>query len=175
MHPNTATIEKLFTSVDRHDLEAIADCYAEDATFQDIAFRLRGKAAIRKMWRMVVSGDIRVTLQACDANDGEGRAEVLDIYTPLLSASFRAAGLTTVALPTVAVAAYIKEDTTTRPTTKTRTESRFRRPCPGPFDSVFHQIKIHRFSDDRKMMAPAARMMSLSRYPGKSSENDDFR
>ena len=81
MHPNTAKIEKLFTSVDRHDLEAIADCYAEDATFQDIAFRLRGKAAIRKMWRMIVSGDIRVTLQACDANDSEGRAEVLDIYT----------------------------------------------------------------------------------------------
>ena len=96
--------------------------------------------------------------------------------TPLLSASFRAAGLTTVALPAVAVAAYIKEDTTTRPTTKTRTESRFRHPCPGPFDSVFHQIKIHRFSDDRKMMAPAARMMSLATAPAevqKTTISDD--
>ena len=25
MHPNTAMIEKLFTSLDRHDLQAIAD------------------------------------------------------------------------------------------------------------------------------------------------------
>jgi len=43
MHSNAIVIERLFTSLDRHDHRAMADCYDENATFHDIAFDLNGR------------------------------------------------------------------------------------------------------------------------------------
>jgi len=81
MHPNAMLIERLYTSLDRHDDKAMAECYANDATFRDIAFDLKGRANIASMWRMIVSGDIQVTIENIDAGDREGVARIVDRYT----------------------------------------------------------------------------------------------
>lgn len=59
-----ATIQALYAALDRHDGDAAAACYADDATFEDPAFgRLTG-GAVKDMWRMLTarSADLSVTL-----------------------------------------------------------------------------------------------------------------
>ena len=48
-----ATIQALYSALDRHDGEAAAACYTDDAVFEDPAFgRLTG-GAVKNMWRML--------------------------------------------------------------------------------------------------------------------------
>lgn len=59
-----ATIHALYAALDRHDGEAAAACYTDDAVFEDPAFgRLTG-GAVKDMWRMLAerSDDLAVTL-----------------------------------------------------------------------------------------------------------------
>jgi ketosteroid isomerase-like protein len=59
-----ATIHALYAALDRHDGEAAAACYTDDAVFEDPAFgRLTG-GALKDMWRMLAerSADLAVTL-----------------------------------------------------------------------------------------------------------------
>ena len=59
-----ATIQALYAALDRHDGEAAAACYTDDAVFEDPAFgRLEG-GAVKDMWRMLAerSDDLAVTL-----------------------------------------------------------------------------------------------------------------
>ena len=58
------TIQALYAALDRHDGEAAAACYTDDAVFEDPAFgRLTG-GAVKNMWRMLAerSDDLAVTL-----------------------------------------------------------------------------------------------------------------
>jgi ketosteroid isomerase-like protein len=58
------TIQALYAALDRHDGEAAAACYTDDAVFEDPAFgRLTG-GAVKDMWRMLTerSDDLAVTL-----------------------------------------------------------------------------------------------------------------
>ena len=80
-HPNAAVLRRLFTSLDRHDDAAIAECYAPTATFRDIAFDLHGKDRIHGMWQMICRGDIKVTIESVEADDLTGRARIVDEYT----------------------------------------------------------------------------------------------
>lgn len=81
MHPNGELIRKLFRSIDAHDYRAAAACYAENARFRDIAFDLDGRNKIASMWRMIVDGDIRVTVERVDADNASGSARIVDVYT----------------------------------------------------------------------------------------------
>jgi ketosteroid isomerase-like protein len=81
MHPHALLLRQLFTALDRRDARAIADCYHPDATFRDIAFDLHGKSEVSAMWRMICAGDIRVTFDVLHADDREGHAKVVDVYT----------------------------------------------------------------------------------------------
>ena len=45
-HPNSVVIRRLYAALKAGDHRAAAACYADGATFEDIAFRLQGKAAI---------------------------------------------------------------------------------------------------------------------------------
>jgi len=81
MHPNALLLQRLFSSLDRKDDKAMAACYHTEATFQDIAFALRGKAEIADMWRMICAGDIRTTFEILQADDATGRVKVIDEYT----------------------------------------------------------------------------------------------
>ena len=59
-----ATIQALYSALDRHDGEAAAACYTDDAVFEDPAFgRLEG-GAVKNMWRMLAgrTDDLAVTL-----------------------------------------------------------------------------------------------------------------
>ena len=57
-----ATIEQLYAAFARLDSEAMAAYYAPDATFDDEAFSLKGRAQIGAMWTML-----------CDAVKAKGR------------------------------------------------------------------------------------------------------
>jgi ketosteroid isomerase-like protein len=81
MHPNAKLLQQLYTSLNRHDYQAMVDCYHTDATFHDIAFDLRGRDQIRAMWQMICSGDIRATFEVTRADDREGAASLVDEYT----------------------------------------------------------------------------------------------
>ncbi len=48
------TIEKLYAAFIALDAKAMAQCYADDAFFDDEAFSLRGRHAIGGMWSMLV-------------------------------------------------------------------------------------------------------------------------
>ena len=62
MHPNTQTLNKLYTAFAALDADTMASCYAPDATFDDPAFSLKGQREVAGMWRML-----------CTATQGQGR------------------------------------------------------------------------------------------------------
>ena len=49
------TINRFYTAFTRLDANAMATCYAKDATFDDPAFSLRGQQKVAGMWRMLCS------------------------------------------------------------------------------------------------------------------------
>ena len=53
MHPNQQRIETFYTAFARLDAGAMADCYADDAQFDDEVFSLRGKREVTGLWRML--------------------------------------------------------------------------------------------------------------------------
>lgn len=81
MHPNKALLEQLFAALNRHDHVTMAACYDPDATFRDIAFVLPKMQSIQAMWHMICDTDIRADVKFVEANDTEGRAHIIDIYT----------------------------------------------------------------------------------------------
>ena len=81
MHHNAQLLEKLFTSLDKHDHPAMADCYYSGATFKDIAFHLRNKKQIHAMWHMICEGDIRTSFDIVEVDDRTAKVKVVDDYT----------------------------------------------------------------------------------------------
>ena len=82
-HPNAALIERLYAALDAHDGDAMARCYADDASFEDPAFgRLTG-SEVGDMWSMLAgrSSDLRVELLEHEADDSTGTAHWLARYT----------------------------------------------------------------------------------------------
>ena len=59
-----ATIQALYAALDRHDGEAAAACYTDDAVFEDPAFGRLESGAVKDMWRMLTerSDDLDVVL-----------------------------------------------------------------------------------------------------------------
>jgi ketosteroid isomerase-like protein len=53
---NRQTIESLYGAFARLDADGMAQCYAEDAQFDDEVFSLRGKREVMGMWRMLCEG-----------------------------------------------------------------------------------------------------------------------
>jgi ketosteroid isomerase-like protein len=81
MHPHTEVLTRLFTALDRHDHDAMAACYATDASFQDIAFTLKGRTRIHAMWHMICDGDIKTTFKIDEVDDRSAFVSVVDEYT----------------------------------------------------------------------------------------------
>jgi uncharacterized protein len=80
---NRDLIRRLYDGLDRHDGDAMAACYAPDASFHDPAFGdLRG-AEVGGMWRMLTSRaeDLDVELREHDAEDRTGTAHWIARYT----------------------------------------------------------------------------------------------
>ena len=53
MHPNQSRLENFYAAFARLDADAMADCYAPDAQFDDEVFSLRGHEQVSGMWRML--------------------------------------------------------------------------------------------------------------------------
>ena len=53
MNANERTIEAFYGAFARLDPDAMANCYADDAQFDDEVFSLRGKREVMGMWRML--------------------------------------------------------------------------------------------------------------------------
>lgn len=81
MHPHAALVEKLYTGLDRKDHQAMASCYHPEATFQDIAFTLRGKQRIHAMWHMIAGTDLRASFTLLHVDDQTGAVDLIDEYT----------------------------------------------------------------------------------------------
>ena len=80
---NELLIERFYAAFDRRDGEAMAACYAPDATFSDPVFPdLRGSEP-GDMWRMLTSraNDLRVELRSHEAGDERGSARWIAHYT----------------------------------------------------------------------------------------------
>jgi hypothetical protein len=82
MHANAALLEKLFTSLNKHSNQAMAECYHLDAVFRDIAFDLQGRGAIHEMWQMICQArsNLRATYEVLNADDHSGRVSLVDDY-----------------------------------------------------------------------------------------------
>jgi ketosteroid isomerase-like protein len=82
---SVATIQTLYAALDRHDGEAAAACYTDDAVFEDPAFGRLSGGAVKDMWRMLTerSTDLAVTLGDPGVSDDgrTGRAHWSATYT----------------------------------------------------------------------------------------------
>lgn len=80
---NEATIRKLYAGLDGHDGEAMASCYAPDATFSDPVFPDLTGAQAGDMWRMLTSRatDLSVELPEAKADAEAGAARWIATYT----------------------------------------------------------------------------------------------
>src|SRR3954451_14875955 len=83
MHGDAVLLQKLFTALNQHNDEAMAECYHPNAAFHDIAFDLRGKEQIHGMWQMICQGrsNIRATFTIVHADDKTGHVRVVEDYT----------------------------------------------------------------------------------------------
>ena len=80
---NLETIRRFYAAFDAHDGEAMAACYAPDATFSDPVFPdLHGDEA-GDMWRMLTgrAEDLKVELRVSDGRRATGRANWIAHYT----------------------------------------------------------------------------------------------
>ncbi|MEO6623594.1 MAG: nuclear transport factor 2 family protein [Burkholderiaceae bacterium] len=75
------TIRTLYESLARLDGDAVAACYAEQASFDDEAFSLKGRREVGGMWRMLCEttrnkgrADWKVEFSQVHAHDGHGSA-----------------------------------------------------------------------------------------------------
>jgi ketosteroid isomerase-like protein len=83
MHPNESLVRTFYESFARGDAEAMTRCYHAEVFFSDPVFlSLRGRDA-GDMWRMLLSraADLRVTLDAVEADDDGARARWTARYT----------------------------------------------------------------------------------------------
>jgi ketosteroid isomerase-like protein len=69
-------IRRLYDGLDRADGEAMAACYAPDATFSDPVFTGLAPGRVRDMWRMLCecSTDLDAELVEHDADEARGTA-----------------------------------------------------------------------------------------------------
>jgi ketosteroid isomerase-like protein len=80
---NEATIRSLYDALDRHDGEAMAACYAADATFSDPVFPDLHGGQAGDMWRMLTARatDLAVELPEAKADAQAGSARWVATYT----------------------------------------------------------------------------------------------
>lgn len=64
MHINEQTLTRFYSAFAQLDADTMAQCYADDATFEDPVFTLKGKTDVGGMWKML-----------CDATKSKGRQD----------------------------------------------------------------------------------------------------
>src|SRR2546430_1629210 len=82
MHPHEELIDRLYRSLAAHNHDEMAKCYDKEATFEDIANRLKGKDQIHDMWKFVTSDglELKATFGIIRAEDDTVDAWLIDDY-----------------------------------------------------------------------------------------------
>jgi ketosteroid isomerase-like protein len=80
---NAALIERFYAAFGRRDGDAMAACYAPDATFRDPVFGELNGAEIGGMWKLLTgrAPDLKIELVEHDASESEGSARWIAHYT----------------------------------------------------------------------------------------------
>lgn len=83
MNTNEQLIHHFYTSFQRKDIQAMQDCYAENAQFNDPVFTNLNATEVRSMWAMLVKNgkDMRLEFKNIKANDNGATAEWDAWYT----------------------------------------------------------------------------------------------
>ena len=71
-----ATLSPYFEAQNRHDIDALLACFAEDAVVRDEGADIVGLAAIRA-WKETTGARYRVTASPIDAGEKDGRTVVV--------------------------------------------------------------------------------------------------
>jgi hypothetical protein len=84
---SSATITKFYTAFAELDADTMATCYADNASFQDEAFKLQGKKEIMGMWGMLCDtvkaksrADWKFSFSQVAASGNQGSAHWEPIY-----------------------------------------------------------------------------------------------
>jgi len=76
MHPNEALLHAFYQGFQRRDAEAMAACYAPDATFSDPVFQGLKGAEVPAMWWMLAgrARDLTVRYSGVKTDNAHGQA-----------------------------------------------------------------------------------------------------
>lgn len=81
MHPNQTRLDDFYAAFARLDADAMAECYAPDAQFDDEVFALRGHRQVSGMWHMLCEATQarhrdawKLTYSDIEADDRSGKA-----------------------------------------------------------------------------------------------------
>ena len=77
MNDNEKLIHHFYNSFKDKDYKAMQDCYADNATFSDEAFKNLNSAQVKAMWEMLIKRgkDLELRFQNVTANEKTGSAE----------------------------------------------------------------------------------------------------
>jgi ketosteroid isomerase-like protein len=80
---NEKTINKFYSAFQIRDYVAMAECYADNATFSDEVFVNLDSTQTKQMWKMLcIKGkDLELTFKNVTANDNTGSCEWIANYT----------------------------------------------------------------------------------------------
>lgn len=74
-------INRWLQAFQNQDHQAMAECYHDDATFEDIAFVLDGKQQIHAMWHMICDNGIKVEVKESPRVSGDTvTTTIVDTY-----------------------------------------------------------------------------------------------
>ena len=83
MNANESLINHFYTSFQNKDIKGMQNSYADNATFNDPAFRNLDAKQVRSMWEMLIksSKDMRLEFSNIRADSHSGSAEWVAYYT----------------------------------------------------------------------------------------------
>jgi len=84
MSPSHQVIDKFYTAFQHKDYAAMQQCYTDDATFTDAAFKTLDSRQVKAMWEMLCkssSDDFRIEYRILSANGDSATAQWTAWYT----------------------------------------------------------------------------------------------
>jgi ketosteroid isomerase-like protein len=83
MHPNAKLLETFYTAFQNKDYQTMQNCYHQDATFSDEAFKNLNSKEVQAMWQMLITRgkDLQLEFSNITADDLKGTAHWEATYT----------------------------------------------------------------------------------------------
>ena len=83
MHKNTQLLETFYKAFQQKDYATMQNCYHDDATFSDEAFKNLNSQEVKAMWQMLITRgkDLELIFNNCVADDTKGSAHWEATYT----------------------------------------------------------------------------------------------